>query len=173
MQLIPLTGTITFPGVVYYNHNEGMQLIPLTGTITYLDLKRSALKAMQLIPLTGTITKNGRILRPPGLDAAHTPHGDDNLLNSNSLYSRGIRCNSYPSRGRNKTRDGKLLLSIPCFHLLGKINLRPSGLEYLPRQRLFPDPSCRSPPLLLLCRIYCTKQLYPAFFIAFCLLSSG
>ena len=172
---------------------------------------------MQLIPLTGTITLSASYAGSMSLDAAHTPHGDDNhlqlivgdtendaahtphgddnttfaavgrkgmmmqlipltgtiTLSIISLDIRNIGCSSYPSRGRNKTRDGKLLLSIPCFHLLGKINLRPSGLEYLPRQRLFPDPSCRSPPLLLLCRIYCTKQLYPAFFIAFCLLSSG
>ena len=125
MQLIPLTGTITFIGIGHIADLVfRMQLIPLTGTIT----RRQGMTAccttdrMQLIPLTGTITLSASVSCTDGLkDATHTPHGDDNYINfstNNTIMMQLIpltgtitifklfkelhpfRCNSYPSRGR-------------------------------------------------------------------------
>ena len=58
-----------------------MQLIPLTGTITFYSLPDGERRRqrMQLIPLTGTITFHLWGGTGTGkTDATHTPHGDDN-----------------------------------------------------------------------------------------------
>ena len=57
MQLIPLTGTITYGRNNIDEQFKRMQLIPLTGTITpSFSIHLNNILSMQLIPLTGTIT---------------------------------------------------------------------------------------------------------------------
>ena len=103
MQLIPLTGTITFIGIGHIADLVfRMQLIPLTGTIT----RRQGMTAccttdrMQLIPLTGTITLSASVSCTDGLkDATHTPHGDDNPTDTMAHMAPLLRMQLIPLTG--------------------------------------------------------------------------
>ena len=76
-----------------------MQLTPLTGTMTPMTDYQQMMAEMQLTPLTGTMTRWTYAPYQKTLDAAYTPHGDDDLGDIAHIFV-GLGCSLHPSRGR-------------------------------------------------------------------------
>ena len=64
-----------------------MQLTPLTGTMTRALSRSLYLVWMQLTPLTGTMTHFQDHIALVLLDAAYTPHGDDDFAGTEYSFS--------------------------------------------------------------------------------------